>query len=118
VTARIDTSSALLVLDTGSFRTFLDPAMAYRARFEMLKDDDDPPFGLDGRPVTGQTANLGSIALGRVRWRDVSISVARLTTLRPEGHPATVDGLLGSDLLKRLGAFEVDFRCGKFRFWR
>jgi len=118
VTAKVDTSSALLVLDTGSFRTFLDPAMAYRVRFELLKDDDDPPFGLDGRPVPSQTANIHSMALGRVRWRDVEVGIARLATLRPEGHPATVDGLLGSDLLKRLRAFEIDFRCGKFRFWK
>lgn len=118
VTARVDTSAALLVLDTGSFRTFLDPAMAYRARFELLKDDDDPPFGLDGRPVPSRTANVRSIALGRMRWRDVPIGVARLASLRPEGHPATVDGLFGADLLKTLSAFEVDFRCGKFRFWK
>ena len=117
-TATVDTSTALLVLDTGSFRTFLDPGMAYRARFDRLKDDDDPPFGLDGRPVPSQTAVVRSIALGQLRWRDVDVGIARLTSLRPEGHPPTVDGLLGSDLLKRLGAFEVDFRCGVLRLWR
>ena len=116
VVARVDTSAALLVMDTGSFRTFFDPGMAYRATFERMKDDDDPPFGLDGRAVPSQTASVRSIALGSAKWRDVEVSIARLASLRPEGHPATVDGLLGSDLLKQLRDFELDFDCARFRY--
>lgn len=115
VEARVGGHAAFLVIDSGSPHTFLPPALAHRAGWQLRPLPGPAPRGLDGRPliVQGTTA---SMELGTWTRRSQDLRVGDLPVLAKFTGNLPV-GLLGSDVLGTCRAFELDFYEGRFRLW-
>jgi hypothetical protein len=88
-----------LVLDTGATNTAITPALAHR--LGLVPNGAGAEFLGVGRPQEGRPVWVDSWSMGRVRLLPQPVFVT-------SGLGGT-DGLLGSDVLSRMGAIQLDY---------
>jgi predicted aspartyl protease len=103
VPVEVNGNRVRLIVDTGAERTLLTETAV--TRVAMLRDPhhQTQTFGIGGQSTTDD-ARVSSFAIGGVYLPVPSVTVGPFTLLSSAG--ATLDGLLGADILS---AFDVDF---------
>ncbi len=116
IDARLGDTDVFLVLDSGSPRSFISEGAARAAHLATTPSTGKAPRGLDGKPLPVGNARADHLSIGAVALSDVALLVSDLPVL---AKLATTNvGLLGSDLLQRFSAIEVDFSDEVLRLWR
>lgn len=111
VRAGIGSARAAMILDSGAPVSVLDRACAEAAGL-AIASSDRRVRGLDGAGLEVATTTIPALALGGHVLRGWASDVAALPvfgSMRVHGQPV---GLLGNDVLARLGRLEIDFERG------
>ena len=88
-----------LVLDTGATNTAITPRLAHR--LGLVPGGPGAEFLGVGRPQEGRPVRIDSWSMGRIRLEPQPVFVT--------AGLGGADGLLGSDVLSRMGAIQLDY---------
>jgi hypothetical protein len=116
VDTRVDGHDVFLVLDSGSPFTVISSSVATAAQLHTTPFTGRAPRGLDGRPIAMRDATVSSLRAAAVALTDIPVRVADLPVLAKLGTAHV--GLMGSDVLQRFQAIELDFSADVLRLWR
>ena len=113
--ATVNDAKAVLIVDSGSPITILDPWMAKSAGIVADRPSKDAR-GIGSGSAALRTGTAGTISLGGWVARDAAVRVGSLPLFARFQGPVSV-GVLGNDTLSRCSRVEIDFETASMRLY-